>query len=250
MCTLTIVPTEGGYLAAMNRDELRSRPIALPHLVIAYGCTRFVSPREVSGGTWISCDERGDLLALLNWNIDRKPAKPAEPISRGTIIPRLMATAEAASFEGEIRKLALERYAPFRLVAVSLERRAISETRWNGAFLERLTSSWTRAHWFSSSVSDKNAAQRRGTTCEASAKEWPTGISWLRRLHRSHAPTAGAFSICVHRPDAATVSYSEVGVNQDQVAMRYLGGNPCQKESFDSEATLRLSRHARFALAS
>ena len=33
-------------------------------------------------------------------------------------------------------------------------------------------------------------------------------LNWLRRLHRSHLPERGPFSICMHRSDAATVSYT------------------------------------------
>src|SRR5215470_5669607 len=116
MCTLTIVTTENGYLAAMNRDELRWRPAALSDLFITSGRTNFVAPQEQSGGTWIGCDERGNLLALLNWNVATELNKSAASISRGTIIPRLMETIDVRSLgEKELRKLPLESHAPFRL---------------------------------------------------------------------------------------------------------------------------------------
>ena len=35
-------------------------------------------------------------------------------------------------------------------------------------------------------------------------------LAWMRRLHRSHVPAPGPFSICVHREDARTVSYTEI----------------------------------------
>ena len=233
MCTLTIIPTESGYLAGMNRDELRTRSLALPNLSISNRDLSFVAPREPSGGTWIGCNERGDLLALLNWNPPSRQEKPTILTSRGTIIPRLFEFADHSSLENVTTKLALESYAPFRLVGVSLEARAIQEVRWDGTSLDKLTFPWSRGHWFSSSASDEHAARSRGAACELAAQHWPAGKSWLRRLHRSHNPSAGAYSVCVHRPDAATVSYTEVLLDPKQATMRYLAGHPCQKEAFD-----------------
>lgn len=250
MCTLTIVPTESGYLAAMNRDELRARPLALPDLFIGHENVRFLSPREASGGTWIASNERGDLLALLNWNLGAWPGSSASPISRGMVIPQLIAATDAAPKEKNIKQLPLESLAPFRLIGVSWEERTILEGRWDGEKIEVLTFPWARGHWFSSSLSDERAARERGATSELAAKQWPVGTSWLRRLHRSHAPCAGAFSICVHRPEAATVSYTEVHMERNRVTMSYLTGNPCQKEEFDAQSSLVTVRPRSFALAS
>ena len=249
MCTLTIVPTENGYLAAMNRDELRARPLALPDLFIGNESVRFVSPREASGGTWIGSNERGDLLALLNWNLVSRQPNSEAMVSRGTVIPSLIATANAPSLGRDLQQLPLESLAPFRLVGVSWEERTILEGRWDGRKIEVLTFPWARGHWFSSSLSDERAARERGATSELAAMQWPVGTSWLRRLHRSHAPGAGAFSICVHRPDAGTVSYTEVHMDANRVTMSYLTGNPCQKEEFDSQASITV-RPRSFALAS
>ncbi len=250
MCTLTIVPTDVGYLAAMNRDELLSRPAAMPDLSIRFGETSFVAPQEATGGTWIACNERGDLLALLNWNLRSQRKNPATLTSRGSIIPRLFELVDTTFLENKIGTLGLESYAPFRLVGISLSERAIREVRWDGASLDKLDFPWSRRHWFSSSASDERATERRGTTCEHAAQLWPTGTSWLRRLHRSHNPSAGPYSICVHRLDAATVSYTEVHVDQKQATMNYLLGHPCQKEEFDSHATLPVSARRTLAMVS
>jgi len=55
-------------------------------------------------------------------------------------------------------------------------------------------------------------------------------VSWLRRFHSSHAshaPEIGPYSICMHRNDAATVSYTEVVVSRRITRMRYQSGSPC-----------------------
>lgn len=250
MCTLTIIPTESGYLAGMNRDELRARPQALPGLYEASTEeTRFLSPREASGGTWIACNGRGDMLALLNWNL-HIPGLPRTPlISRGTIIPQLIVARDSGHSLQMVQQLPLTSYAPFRLVGVFREENLISELRWDGRTLTFQHFPWRRGHWFSSSVSDELAAQERGRTCESAAKQWPASQSWIRRLHRTHIPQAGAFSICVHREDASTVSYTEVGAIESSLRMSHLAGSPCQKEEFDSERTLALRARAMAAVA-
>lgn len=245
MCTLTIVPTETGYLAAMNRDELHSRPPALPDVAVSHGETRFVAPREATGGTWIAGNERGELLALLNWNLPGWRPSAASLVSRGTVIPGLISAAGTSVFEKAISWLPLELLAPFRLVGTFFEDRKLVEVRWNGKTVEVLSFPWAHRHWFSSSASDERAAQERGSSCERAARLWPAGTSWLRRLHRSHAPGAGPFSVCVHRSDATTVSYTEVRVDGESIAMSYLAGSPCQKAGFDSQVSLpMLPKHS------
>jgi hypothetical protein len=249
MCTLTILPSETGYLAGINRDELRTRPLALPGLVISPGNTRFVAPREPSGGTWIACNDHGDLFALVNWNIAANQTARPNAVSRGTVIPQLVDACDAVRLESHLNELPLKSLRPFRLIALFLAQRQIVEARWNAENLAVLPCAWARGHWFSSSVSDDLAAKERGATCALAASQWPTGRSSLRRLHRSHAPGAGAFSVCVHRPDALTVSYTEISADSATVTMSYLAGSPCQKEDFDSQVTLPRIRLSALAAA-
>jgi hypothetical protein len=45
---------------------------------------------------------------------------------------------------------------------------------------------------------------------------------------RFHVPETGPFSTCMHRADAATVSYTEVVVSSRQAMMRHHAGAPCE----------------------
>jgi hypothetical protein len=64
-------------------------------------------------------------------------------------------------------------------------------------------------------------------------------LDWLRRLHRSHAPESGPFATCMHRADAATVSYSEVVVASHLATMRHTISAPCQGSAVHAQ-TLKL----------
>lgn len=241
MCTLTFVPTEDGYLVGMNRDELFSRPIALPPKIFGKGAMEMVYPRESSGGTWIACNSRGNLLALLNWNGSESHNLGEKRRTRGLVIPELASELDSLATDSHFRRMNLHGMFPFRLVGFFRSERVINEWSWNGVARRKLVFSWTRKHWFSSSLSDSLAANERGRTCETAAGEPETGSKgWLRRLHRSHVPRPGPFSVCVHRQDAATVSYTEVRCGGTQISMGYLDGNPCLKEGFDELANLTL----------
>ncbi len=58
---------------------------------------------------------------------------------------------------------------------------------------------------------------------------------------RSHLPERGPFSICMHRSDAATVSYMEVAVSGQRATMRYKPG-PCCSNGAMMTKTISLAR--------
>jgi hypothetical protein len=241
MCTLTFVPTEDGYLVGMNRDELLTRPLALPPKRFQRGGVEMVYPSEPSGGTWIACNDRGNLLALLNWTASGSPRWGEKRKTRGLVIPELIGEPDFPAANSHFYQMNLDGLFPFRLVEVFGSERTITEWRWDGVAIRKMEFPWARNHWFSSSLSDLLAEEERGRTCQAAAGEPAAGTNdWIRRLHRSHVPDPGPFSVCVHRQDAATVSYTEVRCSRMQISMGYLDGNPCMKNGFDEFASLTL----------
>lgn len=242
MCTLTFVPTDDGYLAGMNRDELLSRPPALSPLTHKQEGMEIAYPQEPSGGTWIACNSRGNLLALLNWNeIDTRPLGEKRK-TRGFVIPELILEPDSPMTDSHVERLSLDGVFPFRLIGTFRTEKALIEWQWDGDRKRKLKYPWARKHWFSSSLSDECAAKERGRICETSAsKGTALDEGWLRSLHRSHEPALGPFSICVHRADAATVSYTEVKCSRSSISMNYLSGNACLKAAFDEAANLNLS---------
>src|SRR5215470_16366131 len=107
MCTLSIIPAEQGYLAGMNRDELLTRSPALPPATRHRNGMDALYPVEPSGGTWIACNCRGNLLALLNWNEVDLRALGAKSRTRGCVIPELIYEAEPSSTDLRLRQMDL-----------------------------------------------------------------------------------------------------------------------------------------------
>ena len=104
----------------------------------------------------------------------------------------------------------------------------VFEWQWNLKKLSTMAHPWKTAVWISSGFAEPLAQVSRGKTFKAAFDRNPRPDSeWLRRLHSAHDPMPGPFSICMHRPDAATVSYTEIEVSKGNGKMLYHGDAPC-----------------------
>jgi hypothetical protein len=227
MCTVTFSPRKRGYALAMNRDEKLSRTIGLPPTESVINGRRVLAPSEPGGGSWISVNESGVGFALINWysiltRVDLKPA------SRGEVVRAVASCNTPALAANKLELLPLKRTHPFRLIGVFSETNEITEWRWDLKTLSEKKHPWRLQQWISSGFDEAKAQRTRGKVFQRAAMQKSAGsLEWLRRLHRSHAPTIGPFSTCMHRADAATVSYTEVTVDSRITAMRYFDGAPC-----------------------
>ena len=227
MCTVSFVPNQRGFYLAMNRDEKRTRVKALRPTIVGVGERRVILPREPNGGTWVAVNDRGICIALINWHrIEREPR--GSIISRGEVVMALAGRSSTQEIAAGLAALTLRHLRPFRLIAIVPFEKKLTEWRWNLESLSPRKHPWQRQHWFSSGFNERRAQLDRRRVCRAAEDEQSVGgLAWLRRLHRSHLPSPGPFSICMHRPDAATVSYTEVVVSSRRVQMSYKSGSSC-----------------------
>ena len=248
MCTVSWTGTPAGYLLFFNRDERRERAAALPprHERGADG-TRFLAPVDAeAGGTWLGVNEHGLTLGLLNhYAADASRAatparEAAPPTSRGLLMRQLLVASELRALEQALA-VALEqrRYRPFTLLAFAPSHGAAPRAfTWDGAGLHAKpapTPPISSSSVETAGVLASRAAHFRqlGPHPEAPA---------LEAYHRSHQPERGAFSVCMHRPDARTVSLSRIDVDAERVAIRYGAGPACQARLGPA---LTLARQAR-----
>jgi len=219
MCTVTFIVRQKGYCLGMNRDEKLTRPTGLPPKRKKVNGRAVISPSEPGGGTWIAMNDHGATLALINWySISARVG--AKAVSRGEVI-NLMSAAISPDFsDAALRGLPLNRINPFRLIGVFPVTGEIVEWRWNLKQLVRENLPWKSQQWISSGIDELTAQRVRGKTFQRAGRQHSAGrLDWLRRLHRSHSPQAGPFSTCMHREDAATVSYAEVAVSSRRATM-------------------------------
>ncbi len=146
MCTVSLIllppldessPTCGLRLVC-NRDEQRTRPDATPPRWRDLPSTRALWPADgEAGGTWIAANEEGLALCLLNLNppLPPKMPPPNQLVSRGKIIPHLIASRTPDDALAALSALDLNRFAPFRLLAASpapkIPATSLDEERWH-----------------------------------------------------------------------------------------------------------------------
>lgn len=231
MCTVTFIARKRGYVLGMNRDEKLTRPGGRPPKQTMRNGHAVIAPSETGGGTWIAVNDHGATLALINWYAI-KPRAVGGAISRGVVVNAVSAAISPHDVDAALRKLPLPRINPFRLVGFFPTGKKVVEWRWNLKQLVRKNHRWTTQQWISSGY-DEPAAQRvRGRTFRRMLQQQSAGrVDWLRRLHRSHVPQAGPFSTCMHRADAATVSYTEIAVSPEHARMHYHAGAPCSNSA-------------------
>lgn len=225
MCTLTIIDRlasgSAGLRVVVNRDEQRDRPAALaPRWHLAGACpecgteaARALWPLDpAGGGTWISVNEHGLVLALLNMNPRPKPVLPPLLVSRGVLIPRFASCREPAHVIDRVFHTELTRFAPFRLVAARATTKGVEihQAWWDRTAPARASVALGDACFVSSSLGDAAVESRQGLFREMVGT---TGLALAQDRFHTHAwADAPELSVMMCREDASTVSVTTVEV--------------------------------------
>jgi len=228
MCTVTFIARKKGYLLGMNRDEKRTRPECLPPSQQFLDGLSAIYPSEPGGGTWIALNYERITLALINWySVSRHVTKNA--ISRGEIIPSMSRVESPESVDLAFAGLSLTCINPFRLIGIFYKSLEVAEWRWDLRQLVRKNHPWQTQQWISSGFDEPMAQKIRSRTFKRLLKQDSAGtLPWLDRLHSSHGPECGPFSTCMHREDAATVSYTQICVSNYAASLKHTLHAPCE----------------------
>ena len=227
MCTVSWVHQPGGYHLLCNRDEKRTRGRAFAPTVIECGGVRYVAPIDADcGGTWIAANEFGVSLCLLNGEAGRGSATGRR--SRGLLVRELAWAASAGECVLWLKQLDLGLFAPFTLVVLEPGKPAIL-TDWDGGNVTVDLSG--DSHMPLTSSSYDAAGVRRVRRNHLASLTGPAGQvdpAALYRFHCSHGSSPDAYSPCMHRADAETVSFSWVIVTREETRFSYSTAAPCQ----------------------
>jgi hypothetical protein len=240
MCTVSWLREPAGYQVFFNRDELRTRAPGLPPEAGSLRGVRFVAPRDGDHlGTWIGANELGLTLGLLN-RYEESPGVDAggPTVSRGHLVSGLLDAPHRDGVRDRLDAFHLGRFRPFTLVVFAPGAPA-HLLGWDGRELHGETAPESGLVLTSSGHDQAGAARIRGALFEAARTGGPWTAEELDLLHRSHHPERGPFSVCMHRSDAVTVSYTRVVVTPTQVVLSCTAGAPCETPHSD---TLRLHR--------
>jgi hypothetical protein len=221
MCTVTVVPYDGGFRLACNRDERRDRPAALPPTSHACGKRTAIFPVDpAGGGTWIGVNDAGLAATLLN-RTRFGDAQPSTAQSRGLIVPLVMTApcwGEAMLAAGSVDPTL---YQPFRLVVVrgSLVGEIVSD----GRRLYTTATAVTDPMLFtSSSLGDALVEEPRRKLFAQMIREGRGDrlhAQW--RFHRHRWPRHPELSVAMERDEAMTVSRTVIGVCAEWIKCSY-----------------------------
>ncbi|MEO8637110.1 MAG: NRDE family protein [Gemmatimonadales bacterium] len=225
MCTVSWLPTPGGYSLCCNRDERFTRAPALaPDLREQQGVP-YLAPLDGDfGGSWLAVNSFGVTLSLLNRYDVAGDVAPASPRSRGLLLLDLTPSPSAASAITALQATALQQVRPFTLIVVAPDV-PVHLARWDGHQLSIDATTAPGLLATSSAVAEPEVTASR--IARFASLETVT-VDGLEALHRSHLPERGRLSICMHRPDAETRSYSRIDVTTERVTLRHTSSSPCR----------------------
>jgi len=221
VCTVSIVPVDGGFRVACNRDEQRTRPPASRPVIHTGQATASIWPVDpVSGGTWIGVNDAGLVLVLLNRRHSVSRAAGSSLVSRGTIVPQLLHTDTIQAAIEAATRLDASRFEPYTLVALQ-NAQGCSITVTSGR-PTRCSHNLAQPHLFtSSSLGDDLAARCRAPLFATMVEQGADRLDGQVRFHRHRWLDRPEFSVCMSRGDAATVSITTIDVSKGRIRMRY-----------------------------
>jgi hypothetical protein len=227
MCTVSWLREPAGYQVFFNRDERRTRAPGLPPALGERSGVRWLAPLDGDQlGTWIGVNQHGLSLGLLNRYEESPLLGSGGPwVSRGRLVASLLDVTDLETLGQRLRDQALDRYQPFSLTVFAPGAPA-GILAWDGAELRREQVSTSGLVLTSSGYDQAEAARVRAEIFAASAAAGPWTGERLEELHHSHRPERGPFSICMHRDDAATVSFTRLVVTERAVEIGYVPGPP------------------------
>ncbi len=251
MCTISWLLSSSSYHVFFNRDEQRARPFAIPPCIKVENEIQAIMPIDPKGsGTWCAVNEYGFTFALLNFYQGRLP--------KGRLISRGKLVRACAGFDSIDKALVYLRsqhhakIAPYSLLCFSPSSQKnrsgqspsnpiVRMIRWDGKSLTDTEEVGQEGPLMSSSVNYEQVFASRLNVYQeiiGSKTNSKSQLSDFFRFHASHVPKRSAQSICMHRDEAHTVSFSHVEVGLSEINYSYANGAPC-KTPVENLATLK-----------
>lgn len=221
MCTVSVVPIRDGFRIGCNRDERLTRPRAERPKTRSAGDMKAVWPRDpLSGGTWIGANDAGLAMVILNRAPRRRTVATPRPRSRGTIIPTLLHSRRIESAIEAASVLPAWEFEPFTLVV--LQGRDLGVITNGGERMSLRRDVLSKPIVFtSSSLGDRLVSKPRRALFARMVEASSNPLDGQRAFHRHCWPERPEISVCMTRPDAATVSHAVLEVGDHTVHMLY-----------------------------
>lgn len=190
-----------------------------------------------SDGTWIAMNDAGLVATMLNANAPGgSPRRTWDglgdssmglQVSRGAIIPQLMACSDVGVIERVLQRLNPRLYSPFRLLATDGVTLLIAGRERDSVIVTTATWDDQPVMLTSSGLGDAVVEPpRRGLfrqMFDCDPRQWPNVQD---QFHRHRFPGQPHVSVNMSRADARTVSHTVIERDGDRVMMAYYDDAP------------------------
>ena len=223
MCTVSVIALPDEVLRlAFNRDELLTRPPALPPQRVRFRSREAVMPIDPqSNGTWIAASDAGLLFALLNVTRGWPPRSTDHSRSRGEIIPWLLHHDTVVRAVSSFDSFSPTSFAPFDLLV--LDHSGGAEVLWDGSRIIRreLSIDFLPLMLTSSGLGDELVDSPRRALFHQMITLGECTAASQDEFHRHRWIDRPYLSVCMNRSDARTVSRTVIELSEDQALMFY-----------------------------
>lgn len=232
MCTVSWVHTDDGYRLLCNRDEKNTRlPASMPEVRFSGG-VQYVAPLDGDfGGSWVATNEYGLTIALLNGPVNAPRGTLRGSKSRGHLVMELAGARSGEDVRRQIVQEDLGSLACLSLVVLEPGEPALL-FEWDGWHLTITENAEHRMPLTSSSFDPQGVQEQRLQELSSRLRAAQVlDADLLFEFHRSHGmgiDKPSAYSVCMHRPDAQTVSFTWIDVSRSDVRFFYSPAAPCQ----------------------
>ena len=248
MCTVSWIHAPNGYHVLSNRDERLSRKSARAPIIHEPVGVRFIAPVDGDhGGSWIAVNEFGITFSMVNryrcchCSSERKHKPP----SRGIFLNRLASCRSLEEAQRRFDTFALAVYPPFTVVVLAPGKPSLL-LHWTGRDSLIECNGDAAMPLISSSFDPRGVeVYRKRLFSTLVAERGCIDLQLLMDFHASHAPTPSAYSPCMHRADAVTVSFSRVSVADGVIEFVYFPAPPCARREKDTESFVSEQMMAR-----
>lgn len=127
MCTVSYIPSKKGFILTSNRDELTSRATVSPKQYEIKKKQLLFPKDKQAEGSWIACDENGQVSCLLNGAFEQHKRRPPYNRSRGKVLLESFSHENTYTF---IENVDLRNVEPFTLILAKKD--SLVEFKWDG----------------------------------------------------------------------------------------------------------------------
>jgi transport and Golgi organization protein 2 len=218
---VTYIPFCSGFFLTSNRDERRSRAVALEPSVYEAGTGLLLYPRDrEAGGSWFAVHEKGCVLILLNGAFERHIPQGPYRKSRGLILLELADNRDPLRHFHDLDLAGIE---PFTVLL--LEEGQLHECRWDGAIRHHREPDPGVPHiWSSVTLYDPEAIQKREAWFDDWLQEHPSpDQAAILHFHQFTGDGDRHNDLLMNRDERMlTVSITSLRYAEERATMTYL----------------------------